>query len=682
MASELPLFALRRENNYIGSPNGHMRQTQVNNSPILQSPLLASQTLQLQNLRQSQQSIQERQSPSLTTLSTLQRNLQNRSNMPSYSIEQDSQELMKTMIGIGGRGTPTMGRNTPVLNQSVSLKPPSSVTSPIGYGVNNQSLNLESEVQPSHGERPRRIRNQNSHMSNRSRHRSERARQGRDTSLLSSVVSVSSIDGRGQEPSLGTNQDDHWPDNTTAITGATSVASGSLEDLSKYGTGANVDPYGQMYLSQDLSSSCSFRLQKYLGTIIVVFMSLFAFFSPIVMILLPRFGVIRLRPDKAVCGAECDGLLISFSFKLFLLVVGTWAAFIRTPRATMPRIFLFRCVVLVLVFVFTFSYWLFFGVRVVEQPENLTYQGIVYFAMSLVDALLFIHYFAVILLELRHLQPQYYVHIVRSPDGVSKGYPIGQLSIQRAAAWLLDRYYADFPIYNPYLARLPTKNKGTKSNTTSFKFYDVDTPTGNGQVHSGQRTMSTTSRRKESSHNERFYEEYEYERRLKKRRARLFTAADEAFTHVKRFQDQDQGQGVTMDPLEAAQAIFPSLARPLQKYLRITRQQPRNTVESIIHHLATCLTHDLSARAFIEKFVETSPVLQNDREYVPVHTWSLICNVLLSRGIEDGTVFQLRQNEVSLLCCVSRLPHYNITEEVIDPKTNKFVLRLSSDTSV
>ncbi|KAK2727716.1 hypothetical protein QYM36_008268 [Artemia franciscana] len=174
MASELPLFALRRENNYIGSPNGHMRQTQVNNSPILQSPLLASQTLQLQNLRQSQQSIQERQSPSLTTLSTLQRNLQNRSNMPSYSIEQDSQELMKTMIGIGGRGTPTMGRNTPVLNQSVSLKPPSSVTSPIGYGVNNQSLNLESEVQPSHGERPRRIRNQNSHMSNRSRHRSER----------------------------------------------------------------------------------------------------------------------------------------------------------------------------------------------------------------------------------------------------------------------------------------------------------------------------------------------------------------------------------------------------------------------------------------------------------------------------------------------------------------------------
>ncbi|KAK2727612.1 hypothetical protein QYM36_008183 [Artemia franciscana] len=66
-----------------------------------------------------------------------------------------------------------------------------------------------------------------------------------------------------------------------------------------------------------------------------------------------------------------------------------------------------------------------------------------------------------------------------------------------------------------------------------------------------------------------------------------------------------------MDPLEAAQAIFPSLARPLQKYLRITRQQPRNTVESIIHHLATCLTHDLSARAFIEKFVETSPVLQN-----------------------------------------------------------------------
>ena len=73
-----------------------------------------------------------------------------------------------------------------------------------------------------------------------------------------------------------------------------------------------------------------------------------------------------------------------------------------------------------------------------------------------------------------------------------------------------------------------------------------------------------------------------------------------------------------MDPYEAAQAIFPSMARPLQKYLRITRQQPRHTVESILQHLAICLSHDLSARAFVEKFLAASPVMQ-----VLVHSLSL-----------------------------------------------------------
>ena len=49
------------------------------------------------------------------------------------------------------------------------------------------------------------------------------------------------------------------------------------------------------------------------------------------------------------------------------------------------------------------------------------------------------------------------------------------------------------------------------------------------------------SRRKDGSHNERFYEEYEYERRVKKRRSRLVTAAEEAFTHIKRLKEEQGG---------------------------------------------------------------------------------------------------------------------------------------------
>ena len=45
-------------------------------------------------------------------------------------------------------------------------------------------------------------------------------------------------------------------------------------------------------------------------------------------------------------------------------------------------------------------------------------------------------------------------------------------------------------------------------------------------------------------------------------------------------------------------------------------------------------------------------------------------------------MFQLRQGDTSLLCTVQPLPHLALTEEIIDPKSNKFVLRMSSETSV
>jgi len=58
-----------------------------------------------------------------------------------------------------------------------------------------------------------------------------------------------------------------------------------------------------------------------------------------------------------------------------------------------------------------------------------------------------------------------------------------------------------------------------------------------------------------------------------------------------------------MGPEQAAQAIFPTMARALQKYLRITRQQPRHTMESVLQHLTHCVSHELSAKAFLEKYL-------------------------------------------------------------------------------
>ena len=54
---------------------------------------------------------------------------------------------------------------------------------------------------------------------------------------------------------------------------------------------------------------------------------------------------------------------------------------------------------------------------------------------------------------------------------------------------------------------------------------------------------------------------------------------------------------------EAAQAIFPTLSRPLQKFLRVTRQQPRYSQDSVLEHLATCVSHDLSHKAFLSRYL-------------------------------------------------------------------------------
>jgi len=79
----------------------------------------------------------------------------------------------------------------------------------------------------------------------------------------------------------------------------------------------------------------------------------------------------------------------------------------------------------------------------------------------------------------------------------------------------------------------------------------------------------------------------------------------------------------------------------------------------------------------------SSYLLQNDREHKPVQPWALICDTLLSRNLKAGTVFQLRQgSDISLLCEVHPLPHFSVSEEVIDTRTNRFLLRQNSETPV
>ncbi|XP_046375383.1 vang-like protein 2 [Haliotis rufescens] len=470
-------------------------------------------------------------------------------------------------------------------------------------------------------------------------------------------------------------QDDNWGDNTTAITGNTSETGFSMEDMHKF--------------SKEFEDNVGFDCTRYVGSALAAVLSIFGFISPIAMVVLPKLGIVDWNvqpdgtlvaasdPDDMKCKPECEGLLISFAFKLIILFVGTFALFFRQPKATMPRVFIFRAVVLFLVFVLTFAFWLFYGVRIFKEREH-KYHSIVQFSVSLVDGLLFIHYLAIILLEVRQIQPQYVINVTRSPDGESHSYTMGVLSIQRAAVWVLEQYLKDFQSYNPYLenaTRRPAK-------LTGFKVYDVDGGANQANQQGRSRAVfAAAARRRDASHNDRFYEEQEYERRVRKRRARLLVAAEEAFTHIKRMQDE-QGPAIPMDPQEAAQAVFPSMARALQKFLRVTRQQPRYTMESVLNHLATCIAHDMSPRSFIERYLTQGVVIMNEKSYKSTERWVLVCDQLVTREVEHGSLFQLRSGDVSLLCSIRKIPHFSLTEEVIDPKNNKFVLRLNSETSV
>ena len=146
------------------------------------------------------------------------------------------------------------------------------------------------------------------------------------------------------------------------------------------------------------------------------------------------------------CGADCEGMLIGFTSKQVILLAASWALFFRRPRATLPRVSVFRAVTVLFVFVLTVAYWLFYGVRVLSGTRQ-TYSQLVQFGVSMSDSLLFVHYGAVAMLMLRPLQPFFVVKLVRSPDGITRSYTVGQQSIQCLALHCLDQYYRDFEVY-------------------------------------------------------------------------------------------------------------------------------------------------------------------------------------------------------------------------------------------
>ncbi|XP_063150651.1 vang-like protein 1 [Candoia aspera] len=457
-------------------------------------------------------------------------------------------------------------------------------------------------------------------------------------------------------------QDDNWGETTTVITG-TSEHNVSQENIAK--------------ISKDLEDSGCLDCRRHLIITVAAVLGLLVFLTPIAFILLPQ---ILWRNDLESCGTACEGLFISVAFKLLILLIGTWALFFRQPKANLPHMLVFHTLILILIFLLLFSYWLFYGIRILES-KDISYQGVVQFAVSLVDALLFVHYLAIVVLELRQLQPTFTLKVVRSTDGESHYYNLGHLSIQHAALVILENYYRDFAVYNPVLLTA-SKARSTK-HRAGLKVHGVDGLENNATEQS-RAMVAAAAHRRDSGHNELYSEEADYEKRVRKCRARLVIAVEEAFTHIKRIQIEEQQKtpGEVMDPREAAQAIFPSMARVLQKYLRTTQQQHYHTMESILQHLAFCIANNMTPKAFLERYLSPGPTLQYDKEQWFSKNWTLISEEAVTKGLRDGVVFILKGLDFSLVIVVKRIPFIKLSEEFIDPKFHKFSFHLQSETSI
>ncbi|XP_067116227.1 vang-like protein 1 [Osmerus mordax] len=520
--------------------------------------------------------------------------------------------------------------------------------------------------------------------SNRSNRHGERSRERRkpsskDSSRSERSVTINPPDTPSQttpthnsEPLPGDStaapgeetQDENWGETTTAVTG-TSELSLSQEEVVGLGKETE-DDRGQAF-------------QRYAPLALGLSLVLLVVASPLAFLVLPAL----LWPDRLhACGSACEGLFLSVSFKLLILLLAVWALFLRPAHASLPRVCAFKALLATLTLLLILSYWLFYGVRILDAQDE-DYQGIVQFAVSLVDSLLFLHYLAIVLLEIRQLQPCYSVCVIRSTDGETRHYNLGRLSIQKAALSLLEFYYRDFPLHNP--AVLSASKHRTAKHLAGLKIYSVEGAAGSQSGGAQSRAMITAAaRRRDASHNELYYEEADHERRVRKRRARLVVAVEEAFTHVRRLRQEEKraSPSEVMDVREAALAIFPSMARALQKYLRATRRQHCHSMDSIQRHLAFCLTHNMSPKAFLEAYLAPGPTLQYGSERWMAGQWTLVSDAAVTSGLKDGTEFLLRCLDFSLAITVKTIPYIRLTEEYIDPKSHKFTLLLQSETSV
>ena len=280
-------------------------------------------------------------------------------------------------------------------------------------------------------------------------------------------------------------QDDHWGEATGTPNTITSPPVNHDDTLTN-----NIDVSLHMNESihihgsyQQLSESIDKRsFSMKLARFILYLLMVFAAISPVLFLSLP-YALIK--SESIVIDDYTP--LIPILFKMILLLVGTLTLLYRRRNVTcLPLVQFHQLCLSILLLLILCTYWFYyifqFLLPIVEK-----YDRILSMTSSYVDLLLVDLFLTVLVLEIRWFYPRWIVKVVRSPDGQTRQYTIGLLShlflrvkplnriifrlgsmsIQEASVYLLEQYYKDFPVFNPWLENVQqstTKRHGTLSN--------------------------------------------------------------------------------------------------------------------------------------------------------------------------------------------------------------------------
>ncbi|KAM4048574.1 vang-like protein 1 isoform 2-T2 [Anomaloglossus baeobatrachus] len=471
---------------------------------------------------------------------------------------------------------------------------------------------------------------------------SERSHDGHKSVTIEDPASnyLSPAEGPGGGEDEDEGQDDMWGETTTAVT---SERSASLEELVPRG---------------GPTESSRRDARTMLGFYMFCILFAFTVLTPPLFIMLPQ---LLWGSELEPCGVICEGLYISVAFKLLFLILGSWAVFFRSPRYILPRLVEFRALLILLLSLLLISYWLFYVVRILGQPER-NILSVVQYTVSLVDTFIFIHYLAMVLLEIRQLQPSYILRVVRSSDGEAHCYTIGRVSLQRSALFVLERYYADFPAVTSSFA--PGKRKDPRLEVNGRVVDDLE----DHNVSQSQVLIPPST-----NYKDRYYADIDQERKIRRRRARLVVSVHRSFSQVQ-CPDFRMKSSSGIDPREAAQSIFPLIAQSLQRYLRCTQQTHLYSMDAIVQHLTLCLTHNMSPQAFLEQYLRPGPSGQYPGAQ-PAE-WTLVSEESVTRSLKSELTFCLRSAAVQLVVTIREIPSLTLSENFIPPNSHHFLVQL------